>query len=294
MTSDGAIAVPPAETLARPGDSGRPWERPWWKPVRGKEGIFAYLVIIHILAVTGVLLFPKPPLPVLAWSVAFVVMGGLGTSVAYHRALAHRTVKLNAAVEQLLIFSAIFNGSGAPANWVAIHRLHHAQSDKPGDVSSPTHGGFWWAHLRWLYQVPRADARRCCPDLFLPRYRFWFYAQVPVLLLSLGCGAVLGWAGFFWMGGIRLVYALHMQCFVNSLTHLGDGEDGDHSRNVWWLGPLQLSAWGENWHRNHHSRPGSARFARHWWQVDIGWYVICALRMIGLAGMSEAQRRAAE
>src|SRR5208282_5271091 len=28
----------------------RPWERPFWKPVHGKEGVFSYLVIIHFQA----------------------------------------------------------------------------------------------------------------------------------------------------------------------------------------------------------------------------------------------------
>jgi hypothetical protein len=77
----------------------------------------------------------------------------------------------------------------------------------------------------------------------------------------------------------------HMQCFVNSLLHLKPGlpEGVDSSQNIWWLGPLQVTAWGENWHGNHHSKPASACFSRHWWQVDIGWYVIRSLEAVGLA-----------
>jgi stearoyl-CoA desaturase (delta-9 desaturase) len=95
----------------------------------------------------------------------------------------------------------------------------------------------------------------------------------------------LGWQGFFWIGAIRLVYALHFQMFVNSLLHLAPGlpEGVDSSRNIWWLGPLQFGAWGENWHKNHHSDANAARFGRGWWQVDIGWYVICGLKRLGLA-----------
>jgi fatty-acid desaturase len=44
-----------------------------------------------------------------------------------------------------------------------------------------------------------------------------------------------------------------------------------------------LTAWGENWHKNHHSNAGSARFGQQWWQTDIGWYFICALEAVGLA-----------
>jgi len=207
----------------------------------------------------------------------------LGTTVCYHRVLAHRTLRLNKVVEHLLVFWAMFNGSGAPASWVAYHRNHHSRTDTPEDISSPKQGGFWWAHLRWLYQSAPADRQRWCPDLNQGAYKGWEYAQVPVILISLFCGLAFGWAGFFWLGAIRLVYSLHMQCLVNSLTHLGHSDEGDSSKNVWWLGPLQLTAWGENWHRNHHSNAGSARLGLRWWQTDIGWYFIYALEIAGLA-----------
>jgi fatty-acid desaturase len=57
---------------------------------------------------------------------------------------------------------------------------------------------------------------------------------------------------------------LHMQMVVNSLPHTAPGlpEGADASRNIWWLGPLQLGAWGENWHKNHHRDVNAARFGR--------------------------------
>lgn len=261
----------------------RAWEQPFWKPARGKEDVLFYLVAIHVLAIIGLILFPLPSLPVFGVTLLFAALGGFGTTVCYHRMLAHRTLKLNKVIEHALIFWAMFNGSGAPVSWVAYHRHHHARADTLEDISSPTHGGFWWAHLRWLYQSPRADAQRWCTELNKGAYKVWTYAQVPVILLSIFCGLTLGWQGFFWLGAIRLAYSLHMQCFVNSLTHFGHSKDGDFSRNLWWLGPLQLTAWGENWHRNHHSYAGSARLGLHWWQMDIGWYLIYALEAVGLA-----------
>ena len=261
----------------------RPWDRPFWKPVPGKAGVLLYLVLIHLLAIGGIVLFPLPGFPILGLAILGVVLGGLGTTVCYHRALAHRSVKLNPVVENLLIFFAMFNGSGAPLSWTAYHRKHHSHADTPEDISSPQQGGFWWAHLRWLYQSAPADAKKWCPDLKRRSYKAWTYAEVPLLALSICCGLPFGWAAFFWLGAIRLVYSLHMQCLVNSLTHLGEAEEGDSSRNVWWLGPLQLAAWGENWHRNHHFHAGLARFGRRWWETDIGWYFICVLEGVGLA-----------
>ena len=261
----------------------RPWERPFWKPAPGKGMVLFFLVLIHVLAITGLILFPLPSLKVLGVAVLLAIFGGLGTTVCYHRLLAHRTLKLNKFVEQALIFWAIFNASGAPASWVGYHRHHHSLTDTPDDISSPKQGGFWWAHLRWLYQSAPADTKKWCPELTGRTYTFWKHAEAPTLLLSLVCGLVLGWQGFFWIGAIRLVYSLHMQCLINSLTHLGEFEDRDSSQNIWWLGPLQLSAWGENWHRNHHTNAGSARLGLRWWQTDIGWYFIYALERVGLA-----------
>ena len=260
-----------------------PWERPFWKPVPGKVGVFIFLVLIHILSIIGLILFPLPSLKVLGVSLLIAGLGGLGTTVCYHRLLSHRTFKMNKLIEQALIFFAMFNGSGAPGSWVAYHRHHHSRTDTPEDISSPKQGGFWWAHLRWLYQSAPADCQKWCPELNRGIYKFWTRFEVPMILLSLCCGLVLGWQGFFWLGAIRLTYSLHMQCLVNSLTHLGDSGEGDSSQNIWWLGPFQLTAWGENWHKNHHSNAGSAKLGLRWWQPDIGWYFIYALERVGLA-----------
>lgn len=299
-----ALATPARSSGNEPGKSptppinvpatsvpNHPWEQPWWRPARGKAAILFYLVLIHLLAIAGLILFPLPGWRVFSVALLLGCLGGLGTTIGYHRLLAHRTLKLNWAVEQFLIFTAIFNGSGAPASWVAYHRLHHSHTDTEEDISSPSHGGFWWAHLRWLYQSEPAKPERWCPELNDGSFRVWRYAEVPLLLLSLSCGLVLGWPGFFWIGAIRLVYALHAQCLVNSLTHLGQRGKRDRSQNIWWLGPLQLGAWGENWHENHHLAAGLACLGQRWWQVDIGWYCICALETLRLA--SHVKRPAA-
>ena len=263
----------------------RPWTRPWWQPSKGSGAALFYIVMIHALALVGLVLFPLPRWSVLAVALAVAAIGGVGTSVCYHRCLAHRSLRLNPVVENVLIFFTIFNASGAPLTWVARHRNHHAKADTEEDISSPRHGGFWWAHIRWVYQWSGSEIRRWCPDLDKLRYRIWRPLQIPIILLSIFSGLVMGWEGFFWIGAIRLVYVLHFQMFVNSLLHMTPGlpEGVDSSRNLWWLGPLQLGAWGENWHRNHHGDANSARFGRKWWQTDIGWYVIRGLKALRLA-----------
>jgi fatty-acid desaturase len=263
----------------------KPWTRPWWQYSAGNGPVLFYLVLIHLLAVAGLILFPLPSWPVLLVAIAIASMGGIGTSVCYHRCLAHRSLKLNSVVENVLIFFTIFNASGAPMTWVANHRHHHAKSDTEEDVSSPRHGGFWWAHIRWIYQWSGSEVSRWCPDMDKPRYRIWMQLQTPIIALSILSGLWFGWEGFFWIGAIRMIYTLHFQMFVNSLLHMTPGlpPGVDSSRNIWWLGPLQLGAWGENWHKNHHSDANSARFGLKRRQIDLGWYVIVALKALRLA-----------
>jgi fatty-acid desaturase len=263
----------------------RPWTRPWWQPSEGNGPVLFYIVLIHALALVGLIMFPLPGWHVLAMALAVASIGGIGTSVCYHRCLAHRSLRLNRVVENVLIFFAIFNASGAPLSWVANHRHHHAKADTVEEISSPRYGGFWWAHIRWIYQWSGSEVRRWCPDLDQPRYRIWARLQIPIVIISIFSGLMLGLEGFFWIGAIRLVYALHFQMFVNSLLHMTPrlAEGVDSSRNLWWLGPFQFGAWGENWHRNHHKDANAARFGRRWWQIDLGWYAICGLRSLRLA-----------
>jgi fatty-acid desaturase len=258
------------------------WEWPWWRTTRHDWIILPWVILIHLTAAVGLILCPLPGWRVLLGAVALAWMGGIGTTVGYHRALAHRALRLNPVVRSLLIFFAMFNGSGSPISWTASHRVHHANADTPEDISSPRNG-FWWAHMRWLWQADAPSVERYCPELDRFSYRVWRYLQPGILTLSYFGGLYFGLAAFFWMGAIRLVFSLHAQCFVNSVCHSEPGTPVgvDSSRNVRWLGMMHFFQ-GENWHRNHHARPGIARLGLSWHEPDVGYAIICALEKIGL------------
>jgi fatty-acid desaturase len=227
-----------------------PWKQPWWHAAGRDISILFWVLLIHITAAIGLVLYPLPGWPVFLGAVALVFLGGLGTTVGYHRAIAHRSLKLNPWARGVLIFFAMFNGSGAPTTWAAGHRLHHAKADTPEDISSPRFG-FWWAHLRWLWQAGEPPIDHYCPDLNGVSYRAWRWFQAPILTLSYLGGLYFSPAAFFWLGAIRLCFGLHAQCFVNSVCHTEPGiEVGeDSSRNVTWLAVMHLFQ-GENWHRD--------------------------------------------
>jgi len=260
-----------------------PWEWPWWHTTLRHSATFTWIMLIHATALVGLILFPLPGWRLLLGALALAWIGGIGTTVCYHRAITHRALKLNPLVRAILIFFAMLNGSGAPVSWASNHRLHHASADTEDDISSPRQG-FWWAHLRWLWQAPQPSVERFCPDLDHFSYNVWTFLQAPILALSFFGALYFGLAAFFWLGAIRIVFALHAQCFVNSICHTEPGvrEGQDSSRNVRWLALMHFFQ-GENWHRNHHSRPGLARLGWNWRQPDAGYVIIRALEKIGLA-----------
>src|SRR5438445_12134387 len=93
----------------------RPWDRPFWKPVQGKEGVFTYLVLIHVLSVIGLILFPVPSLKVVGMTLLSIAFVGLRTTVCYHRMLSQMTDRRNRCIELFRIVWAVFSGSGHPA-----------------------------------------------------------------------------------------------------------------------------------------------------------------------------------
>jgi fatty-acid desaturase len=261
-----------------------PWMRSWWYCAPGQGATLAWLLLIHCAAGIGLVVVAAPPsLRLLGGSYILALLGALGLTLAYHRGLAHRSVFLHPAVEQVLLFFAVFNGCGDPANWAATHRLHHRHVDTPQDVSSPKVGGFFWAHLRWLWQVPAVSPDAYPAFLRQQRYLRWRRWQPIILVISLLGPMALGLGAWVWLGPLRLVYVLHAQCLINSAAHMRPCRTGeDSSRNLLWLGLLQ-SFIGESWHRNHHRRPAAARIGSAWWEVDLGWYLIRALAALGLA-----------
>ena len=73
----------------------RPWREPWWRATPGDGPVLFYMILIHVLTVVGLIVAPLPGWPIFAAAYLLHFLGGIGTTVAYHRAIAHRSVKLH-------------------------------------------------------------------------------------------------------------------------------------------------------------------------------------------------------
>jgi stearoyl-CoA desaturase (Delta-9 desaturase) len=228
---------------------------------------------------------------------------GFGVTVGFHRLFAHKAFETQPAVRATLAILGSMSVQGPLLWWVALHRRHHHYSDADGDPHSPhlhdggvlnVIAGAWHSHVGWLFKSDEPGATRYVGDLLKQRSLAAISRLYPLwAALSLLIPAVVGglitrtWAGALWglvWGGLARVFLVHhITWSVNSVCHLWGSQpfdSHDHSRNNALFGLLAL---GEGWHNNHHAFPTSARHGLRWWEIDVTYWVIQCMAVIGLA-----------
>jgi len=245
------------------------------------------MVIFHAGAVAALFMLTWQAVAVsvvLAW-----LAGSPGIGMGFHRLLTHRGFKTPKFMEYLMTILGTLTLEGGQIDWVVTHRIHHAHTDAPGDPHTPRDGG-WWSHMGWILrgtaqQHPEEVMMRYAPDLMkdpvhvLINKVYW----IPQVVLGAGLLAFGGWSMLFCGIFLRVVIGLHATWFVNSATHMWGTrrfDSADDSRNSWWVA---LLTWGEGWHNNHHAHPRAARHGLTWYEIDVNWYGIRALQLVGLA-----------
>jgi fatty-acid desaturase len=246
-----------------------------------------FMASFHVGAIASLFFFTWKAL--LVAGLLWWISGSLGIGMGYHRLLTHRGYKTPKWVEYFLTICATLTLEGGPIFWVATHRIHHQFTDRDGDPHSPRDGK-WWSHMGWILigksmHHDTTTLARYVPDLAKDKFHLWMtrYHYVPMIVLGL---ALLGLGGLpllLWGIFMRTVIGLHATWLVNSVTHIWGSRrfsTRDTSTNNWFVA---LLTFGEGWHNNHHARPTSSRHGLKWYEVDMNWYGIWALKMLGLA-----------
>ncbi len=245
----------------------------------------AWFTAIHVSALFAPWTFSWTALGVAL--VLWWLSASLGIGLTYHRLLTHRGFRLPKPLEYLGTLAGMLASEGGAISWVAMHRIHHARSDQPGEDLHTPKDGFWWSHIGWVLckdgEDRRERERRYAPELMAdPVHRLLNRLHwVPNVLLAFVFYAAGGWPLVVWGVSIRLLLTLHGTWLVNSATHVWGyrtWKTQDDSRNLWWVG---LLAWGEGWHNTHHAFQRSARHG-FGWELDATWLVIRALSALGL------------
>ena len=216
----------------------------------------------------------------------------------YHRYFSHKSFKTSRAMQFGFALLGSMSVQRGPLWWAAHHRNHHRHPDTEHDLHSPVTRSFFWSHMGWFltrrgFRTDRSVIRDLerFPELrWLDRFDILLPVALAVALFLLGgwlertrpelgtsAAQLLVW-GFF----VSTVVLFHATVTINSLAHRWGTRrfaTRDNSRNNWLLA---LLTFGEGWHNNHHHFPGSARQGFRWWEIDLTYYVLRLLALLGL------------
>lgn len=215
----------------------------------------------------------------------------LGHSLGMHRRLIHRSYDCPRWMERLFVYLGTLVGMAGPVGMVRTHDFRDWAQRQPRCHDYFAHRRGFWRDAWWQlhcelrldrpprFEVPAALAR---DRVLMFVERTWMLQQLPWVLL-LGALGGLGWV--LWGVCLRVVVSLTGHWLIGHVAHrmghrswhvAGAGVQGHD------VAGCGLITFGECWHNNHHAFPGSARLGLYPGQADPGWWVLLALRRIGL------------
>ena len=208
-----------------------------------------------------------------------------------HRGQAHKGIIFHPLLQHLMRAWLWLTTGMVTKQWVAIHRKHHAFSDKEGDPHSPHVFGIWTVFTKGalLYARGAKDTDMVetfgvgTPDDWIERNIYTPHSRLGILLMLIIDLLFFGPWGFIVWGVQMLWIPFWAAGVINGVAHwIGyrNGETKDHSGNI---SPWGILVGGEELHNNHHLAPASPKLSRKWFEFDIGWAYIRILQTLKLA-----------
>jgi stearoyl-CoA desaturase (Delta-9 desaturase) len=212
-----------------------------------------------------------------------------------HRGQAHKGIIFHPVLQHYMRFWLWLTTGMVTKQWVAIHRKHHAYSDKEGDPHSPHVFGIWTVFTKGalLYARGAKDQEMVekfgvgTPDDWMERNVYSKHSLLGItLLLIINLFCFSWWGLLIW--GIQMIWIPFWAAgVINGVAHwwgYRNGETRDQSRN---LIPWGIIIGGEELHNNHHLSPASVKLSQRWFEFDIGYMW---LRLFSLVGLAEIVR----
>lgn len=214
-----------------------------------------------------------------------------GHSVGLHRLLIHRSFVAPRWLERLLVYLGTLVGMAGPIGMVRLHDMRDWAQRQPdchplhAHRTSMLRDAWWQMHCRLdLAHPPRFE-----PEPYLRDDRFlrwlestWMAQQLPWAVLFFAIG---GWPWAVWGVPVRVAVGVTGHWLVGHITHRRGPQgwvvDGAAVQGHD-LPAAALLTFGEAWHGNHHAFPESARLGILPGQHDPGWWLLLALRRVGL------------
>ena len=232
-----------------------------------------------------------------SWSalLVFFVFTGLtlclGHSLGMHRRLIHNSYQCPLWLEYVFVHLGVLVGMAGPFGMVHQHDLRDWAQRKKACHSYLRHGegffkdGWWQLNCDLVLDHPptfNPESRIKHDKLYLFMERTWLLQQLPWAILFFAIGG-LPWV--VWGMCARIAVSIAGHWLVGYFAH-NQGQQTWHvsgaavqGHNVPFAAILTM---GESWHNNHHAFPGSAVLGIYEKQADPGWWVLNALRSVGL------------
>ena len=206
-----------------------------------------------------------------------------------HRGVCHSAIEIKPILSHFFRFWLWLTTSMRTADWVAIHRKHHAKVETIDDPHSPAVFGIKNVLFRGadLYHDEKNNKETIekysenCPKDWVEHKIYTGRGNYGILLLfilNIFLFGVVGiiiwsiqmaWTPIFAAGGIN--GAGHYYGYRNYDTN-------DDSTNI---SPIAFFIGGEELHNNHHAFPTAAKFSLKPWEFDIGWFYIKLFSLFG-------------
>lgn len=212
-------------------------------------------------------------------------------TIYLHRAQAHRALSLHPIVCHFFRLWLWLTTGMVTSEWVAIHRKHHASTEKVGDPHSPIVLGL--KRVLWrgaeLYRDAAKDKEMVekyshgTPNDWIENNIYKRFSGRGIFLMLFVNLLLFGLPGItIW--GIQMIWIPFWAAgVINGIGHFWgyrNFECEDSSTNIipwgFWIG-------GEELHNNHHTFASSAKFSVKWWEFDLGWMYIKILSFFKLA-----------
>lgn len=237
----------------------------------------------------GILLFSWSALLLFLIATAIVLL--FGHSLGSHRKLIHDSFQCPRWLEYLLVYLGVQVGLAGPLGLLRQHELRDYAQRLPDCHPYLRHGSGFWRDAWWqlhcelrLAEPPpiRIEHRIASDRFYLFLERTWMLQQLPVALLLLAWG---GWGFVVYGVCARVTAGVFGHWIIGWFAHnrgpmhhevQGAAVQG---HNVRWTSLLTM---GECWHNNHHAFPGSAKLGLRAGEWDPGWWMLLALRRLGL------------
>lgn len=215
----------------------------------------------------------------------------LGHSLGMHRRLIHGSYQCPIWLERIFVHFGVLVGMAGPLGMVHQHDLRDWAQRKRSCHSYLRHGesflkdGWWQLNCELELDHPpefRPESRIQNDAVFVFMEKTWMLQQLPWALLFFAIGGI-PWV--IWGICVRIAVCVTGHWLVGFFAHNQGHRDWHISgaavqgHNVPFAAIVTM---GESWHNNHHAFPGSAMLGIYEFQPDPGWWVLNALRNLGL------------